>query len=144
MDTRIKNNIYTILDVLAKESREKGISASLTGDQLLNTTPLISSEINDAVTLLVQAGLAEWIRIPGTAPYTFSAVKITPRGKYEYERTESIISQSPASRTMTILPPTPIGSPYGFEDEDWEAVSESKANLNRLRVVLGFQFSSGE
>jgi len=132
MARSIEENIKIILDALSKESREKGINASSTGDQLAGATNLTAGEINDAVTLLVESGLAEWIRTLGSAPYTFRAVTITPRGKYEHERAESIPSQTPESITMPIRPPVPIGSPYGFQDEDWEAVSGSKANLGKF------------
>jgi hypothetical protein len=41
-----------------------------------------------------------------------------------------------------MLPPAPIGSPYGFLDEDWEAVSEKKHQSQVLYTVFGHQFSS--
>ncbi|UCF06067.1 MAG: hypothetical protein JSV33_03280 [bacterium] len=39
-------------------------------------------------------------------------------------------------------PPAPVGSPYGFTDEDWEFVAERKARSDRLFSVLGHQFES--
>jgi hypothetical protein len=42
----------------------------------------------------------------------------------------------------SILPPSPIGSPYGFTDEDWEAVAERKVKSDKLYAVLGHQFVS--
>lgn len=33
--------------------------------------------------------------------------------------------------------------PYGFEDEDWEIVAAGKERMDQLRVVFGFQFTSG-
>lgn len=76
MAKSIEKNINIILDLLAKESREKGINASSTGDQLAGATNLTAGEINDAVALLVESGLAEWLRTLGTAPYTFNTVTV--------------------------------------------------------------------
>jgi hypothetical protein len=39
-------------------------------------------------------------------------------------------------------PMTPVGSPYGFTDEDWETVSEKKSRGSTLSVVFGYQFES--
>ena len=40
------------------------------------------------------------------------------------------------------MPPAPIGSPYGFSDEDWEHIAQLKSKTAELRVVLGYQFNS--
>ncbi len=50
---------------------------------------------------------------------------------------------SGCSSTATIRPSSPVGSPYGFEDEDWEIVADRKERKDQLRVVFGFQFASG-
>ena len=47
-----------------------------------------------------------------------------------------------ASGGSVPLPPVPIGSPYGFHDEDWETVATRKADAGVLNVVLGLQFES--
>ena len=45
-------------------------------------------------------------------------------------------------KPMIHEPMTPVGSPYGFTDEDWENVLEKKSLGNRLSVVFGYQFES--
>jgi len=49
-------------------------------------------------------------------------------------------SSTPAA--VPLLPPAPIGSPYGFTDEDWETVSQRRGQSGRLFAVLGHQFQS--
>ena len=44
--------------------------------------------------------------------------------------------------SVDIRPPSPVGSPFGFTDEDWETVAERKSNPQRLFTVLGHQFES--
>lgn len=111
-------------------------------------TGLTPSEINDAVTILVENGYAEWLRFLGTHPYAFGNVLITPRGRYEYERAQAVAAPSAPAQEVRVggpvitPPPTPIGSPYGFGDEDWEIVAERKGAADRLNVVLGYQFES--
>jgi hypothetical protein len=38
--------------------------------------------------------------------------------------------------------PTPVGSPYGFEQRDWDFVAAEKKKANVLKVVFGFQYKS--
>jgi hypothetical protein len=118
------------------------------GSAVQGGTELEPSQINDAVAILVENGYAEWLRFLGTAPFKFGNVWITPRGRFEYERAQAANQPqaAPAEQVAAIPrivpPPTPIGSPYGFQDEDWELVSERKGSVDRLNVVLGYQFTS--
>ena len=67
----------------------------------------------------------------GARPYNFGVVRVTPRGLYEYERTRSDApARSSSSSTTTILeqslrirPPQPVGSPFGFTDQDWRPLT---------------------
>ncbi|GAF69604.1 unnamed protein product, partial [marine sediment metagenome] len=78
-----------------------------------------------------------------TSPFDFGYVWITPRGKLEYERANKEQERSSADMTTTIHQPiTPVGSPYGFRDEDWEIVAEKKSLGNMLLVVFGYPFKS--
>lgn len=54
-------------------------------------------------------------------------------------RTELEILQK---KEMEKRPPTPIGSPYGFNDEDWLIVAARKEKADTLYAILGFQFQS--
>jgi len=108
-------------------------------------------EVNDSIALLERAGFVEWRRYLGTGPFNFGQVWITPIGRYEAERISGSMFSDPeslqqvppdASRGQVSLPPAPIGSPYGFRDEDWEVIAERKSQADRLNVVMGCQFES--
>lgn len=114
--------------------------------QITNLTP---PDINDAIYLLHSAGYVDWRQYLGTAPYNFGNVWITPVGRYEAERVSGVfadeLEMKPSSakpRQQISLPPAPIGSPYGFTDEDWEFIAQQKDLSDRLIVVMGYQFKS--
>jgi hypothetical protein len=111
--------------------------------------------------LLVEAGHAEWIQTFGTAPFDFAEAMITSRGRYEWQRHQAaleglkaaatqpnastaptITSTETATMSVAIRPPSPVGSPFGFTDEDWETVAERKSNTQQLFTVFGHQFES--
>lgn len=137
----IEENMWQVLRALAEAPREESGEAWMSGDQIRETTNLSPSEINDAINLLVAQGLVEWRQTMGTHPFEFVQVTITSRGRYEIERRETAGAQV-ERRIAGTLPPAPLGSPYGFTDEDWEIVTERKSNLNEVRVVLGCPFQS--
>lgn len=141
MAKSIQENAAIILESLATFPRDSFGRAEVSGDQLAGRTNLTAYEINDAVSLLVNSGYAEWIQTLGTAPYEFHSVSITPLGRYEFERLQDQTKKE-ATIAEVIRPPVPIGSPYGFHDEDWETVSRRKADFNNFFVVLGYQFNS--
>jgi hypothetical protein len=137
------------LDALARAPREEYMEAK----ELLTMTGLEAGRINDAMALLVESGYAEWIQELGTAPFEFSEATITPRGRYEYQRVTEATGlnqqeqpgeryQRPMEDRVPARPPAPVGSPYGFTDEDWEIVAERKSQADHLYVILGYQFVS--
>lgn len=155
MPNTIAENAGRILQVLYEADSD----SQLDGGELAAASGLNAREINDAVTILVENGYAEWLRFLGTAPFEFGAVHITARGRFEFERARAANTarspeSTPASGRPPIPesqeasvpsinpPPSPIGSPYGFADEDWEIVAERKGARDRLNVVLGYQFAS--
>ncbi|MDQ3522820.1 MAG: nucleotide-binding protein [Gemmatimonadota bacterium] len=123
-------------------------SAQHRGPDVQAATGLTPKQINDAVTILVENGYATWHRFLGTAPFDFGIVHITSRGRHEYEvaRREADVEQTASIRDTkigAISPPrTPVGSPYGFQDEDWEIVTARRSATDKLYVVLGYQFES--
>lgn len=133
--------------ILHKLAAQQPIDATgritLHSSKLQELTKLSPAQLNDAIELLEESGLIEVMRSLGTYPYTFYQITITPRGKYEVERKQTEISPS-AERPVesSLLPPAPIGSPFGFTDEDWEVVAERKAKVNEISVVFGYQFES--
>lgn len=126
----------------------------MTGPVIGEITGLPPHEINDAAAILEQSGYIDWVRYLGTEPYDFDRVWVTPLGRYEAERAQSVLAQpldlkgvakkagEPGSGGNVSLPPTPIGSPYGFNDEDWELIASHKAATDHLTVVMGYQFVS--
>lgn len=152
MPSTIAENAGRILKVLY----EADPNAQLDGEAIAAASGLTAREINDAVTILVENGFAEWLRFLGTSPFEFGVVFITSRGRFEFERLQPAASGSAeegslprgtsASSTAATPninpPPSPVGSPYGFGDEDWEIVAERKGARDRLNVVLGYQFTS--
>lgn len=135
--TEIERNATLILRSLAVKPRD----TALKGPEVAAATGLEPGDINDAVRLLDEAGLVEWLQTLGTAPYDFNQVEITSRGRYELQRLDGPEQDSPASAT-TMRPPLPVGSPYGFTDEDWEMAALRKADASVLNVVLGMKFES--
>jgi len=136
----IKENAGIILTTLYTESK-KPTQLEIDGERIQNLTKLEPDQINDAVAILRDNGYVEWQQFMGTAPFEFSYVEITPRGKAEYERA---LEQSKNAHTVSAInpAPTPVGSPYGFQDTDWELVAERKAKRSKIFVVVGYQFAS--
>lgn len=148
MSSSVENSIQRLLQTLASVERDDTGEAWVSGRQLQENTDLSPAEINDAATILRERGLVEWRQYLGTAPFIFGQLTITPRGRYELslmEEQELRARTRPSdARTLQLLqlPVTPVGSPYGFTDLDWEIIAERKSTLNELRVVLGCQFES--
>jgi len=139
----VEENAGIVLRVLSQLPRDGMGHAEISGQELVTNTGLDPAEINDAVTILVEGGYAEWRQYLGTAPFVFGTVSLTARGRFEYEKAEKEApSKKIAERTMRF--PTPVGSPYGFQDQDWEFLSEKKEKTDRLYVVFGFQFASSK
>ena len=81
MAQSIEENAQIILKTLA-ERPSAGVGAEeVPGEDLAAITGLSPDRINDAVAILVDAGFVEWLQELGTAPYLFSVVWITPRGR---------------------------------------------------------------
>ena len=142
--------LLVLLDKM-RETRPEHPEAE--GATLQEITGLSLHDINDGIALLERSGYVEWRQYLGTAPYNFGHVWITPVGRYEAERASSMLAEplpitaanpegKPSRRGQVSLPPTPIGSPYGFHDEDWEVIAERKARSNQQIVVMGYQFVS--
>ena len=154
--TQIDRDAGTVLKILAEAPRGEYVDRN----EVAQLSALPPDRVNDAVALLVDSGYAEWIQTFGTAPYDFNAAMITSRGRYEFQRVASVVEHAasrsedsqgqpqrsvgddPNSIREVTLPPAPIGSPYGFTDEDWEAVSDRKHQAQVLYAVLGHQFAS--
>lgn len=146
----IATNVLTLLATMRGTTDTRG---EVDGPTLAEITSLSPNDLNDAVSLLQRSGYVEWRQYLGTGPYEFGHVWITPVGRYESERVSSIIAEPldikasteprrSAKPSSISLPPTPIGSPYGFNDEDWEFIAQQKDRASQLTVVMGYQFNS--
>ncbi len=155
--TQIDQDAIRILDVLAQAPRGDYVERN----QIAEGAGLPPDRVNDAMALLVNSGNAEWIQTFGTAPFDFNSAMITSRGRYEHQRIHmeadlrSLLSRNfleedgqgrlgpgQVSIDLAIRPPAPIGSPFGFTDQDWEVVAGRKKDPQRLYTVLGHQFAS--
>jgi len=143
MAKTVEENAAIVLEALYKEFPKTKGQFEIDGKRVQELTGLSPQEINDAMSILIDADYVEWLQYLGTAPFDFGHVWITPRGKLEYERAKEEYERSPTDmKAMIHEPMTPVGSPYGFTDEDWETVAEKKSLGNTLSVVFGYQFKS--
>lgn len=141
MASTIKENAGIILTALYEEAQKQEAEEEVTAQRVQELTKLEPQQINDAVAILRDSGYVEWQQYMGTHPFDFGFVEITPRGKAEYERAVEQ-SKKPQSAPAITPPATPVGSPYGFQDSDWELVAERKSKLSKIFVVVGYQFRS--
>jgi hypothetical protein len=159
MPTELELSQDLILKYLHDLTNKKGVSDYVSPQDIQKATELKPLQINQAVELLNSNGLVEWLQPMGTAPFSFAFVRLTSRGEYEFQRKEAALKtaqlatkehrrdETPSIQEMIAAllerkPPSPIGSPYGFTDKDWETVSAWKANKNILYVVFGCKFDS--
>lgn len=149
----LQKNATDILLLLAKFRDRSDSQGEIDGISLADLTNLPPREINDAVALLENSGYVEWVQTISSAPFNFYQVWLTPIGRYEAERIGGIFGNvielskrqlrddTSGGRNLN-LPPAPIGSPYGFNEEDWEVIAQRKGRPDVLTVVLGYQFCS--
>jgi hypothetical protein len=147
LQRNIENNTHVILETLATEAPVDEVGrASLDGSRLQDLTELTSSEINDAVAVLADLGFVEPFRALGTYPFTFYIVTLTSRGRYEYQRriieSTSKIEEVETPDRRNLIPRTPVGSPFGFTDLDWDTATKRTHDTSKLYVVFGYQFKS--
>jgi hypothetical protein len=111
--------------------------------ELQDMSQLSPVDLNDAIGYLEDVGAVEVTRALGTGPFEFDSVVVEPRGRFLYDEMRA---QEKKRREELISPPDrsihPIGSPDGFTEEDWEAVSLQKENDRILYVVLCMQCES--
>lgn len=147
MSTQIEADASAVLEVLVKARDEAAaagggdqVSEEVTGAQLQEALTLAPERINDAIALLEINGYAEVEKFLGTAPFDFGVALATPLGRLEYQRAALATGPSEASAVPRLA--VPVGSPYGFEEEDWEHVESERGRIDVLKVVCGYQFES--
>lgn len=115
------------------------------GEQIKQITGLSPDDINDAVVYLEDLGSIEVNNWIGTRPYNFGAVMVNSLGKYLYHEIKKKTDEVEKEGEKKLLPERPInpvGSPYGFTDDDWEFVSLRGGDRSTLNVVFGLQYES--
>ena len=146
----IAADVLRLLTQAREQAKGRG---EIDGPTITQVTGLEPHDVNDAVTLLHDSGYVEWVQYLDTVDYDFAQVWVTPAGRMEGERLSAIFAEplrldarQPSTdanpKTPVSLPPSPIGSPYGFSDEDWEHIAQVRSRTSELRVVLGYQFKS--
>jgi hypothetical protein len=149
VSTQIEADATAVLEVLVRARDEAAaaggvdqISEEVTGAQLQDALELSPERINDAIALLEINGYAEVEKFLGTAPFDFGMALATPLGRLEHQRaalpTEAGTAETGGLPRLAV----PIGSPYGFQEEDWEYVESERGRVDVLKVVLGYQFES--
>ncbi|MEX2182212.1 MAG: hypothetical protein WD771_09235 [Gemmatimonadaceae bacterium] len=147
MPSSIAENAALLLNALYDGEQDQQWS----GKELASATDLSPADINNAVAILDDYGHVEIMRFLGTAPFNFGYVEITPRGRFEIEKQRTAVRHAESSATAPTASPapmrltaplTPVGSPFGFTDYDWEIVASRRGDAQHLNVVLGCQFES--
>jgi len=142
MAKTIEENAPVILSTLVNQEPDKMGHHLLSAKGLQEATKLSPAEINDAVSILEDSGYVETLKALGSAPFLFVVVTLTSRGKYEYERLSKETKETKVQAKQISIPVSPVGSPFGFTDGDWEFVSGRKSESKKIHVVFGFQFES--
>ncbi len=143
----IEQDALYILKILV----EKGTKRA-SGKMIKEETDFDAETINDAINYLEDLNAVDVLRGMGTSPYNFFNIGVTSRGRYLYheifsDQQGSIIDENPTNeekltKSLPERPLNPVGSPYGFTDEDWESVALKKQDKNHLNVVFGLQYKS--
>lgn len=134
-----ENAVKILTTLIEKEVKE------VQGKQIEQMTGLSPEDINDAVGYLEDLGAVDVIKWLGTAPYNFGAVMVNSRGKYLYheiKKKTDKVKKEDEKKLLPERPVNPVGSPYGFTDDDWEFVSLRKEDRSTLNVVFGLQYES--
>jgi len=158
----IKDDATTLLIRLAQLQRTHPNLRTeyIDGPELNKLLPIGPERLSDAVALLEESGYLDVLKTFGTAPYDFSDVMVTSRGRFEAERLAEAAVE-PANTPEEIPAPIdgpstrddrshstvmrfaqPVGSPFGFTVADWEGVSLDHEDASRLIVGFGHQWDS--
>lgn len=136
----VEENAVKILTTLIEKNVKQAQGKQI--EQIIGLSP---EDINDAVDYLVDLGSVEVIRGLGTVPYTFGAIMVNSRGKFLYHEMKKRTDEVEKEKEKKLLPErpvNPVGSPFGFTDDDWEFVSLRREDRSTLNVVFGLQYES--
>lgn len=85
MSSHLSKNVVLLLKTLAELPRDSIGRAYISGQELQKKTGLSPSAINDAIEILEESRFVKCERALGSAPYNFTGVQITPRGRLNLE-----------------------------------------------------------
>lgn len=115
---------------------------SIWNKDLAERSKLEPQILNDSISYLKDIGAISTDNFLGTHPYTFGIVNVLPRGRYIYNE---IIDEQKRTRDENAMPKrqtNPVGSPYGFTEDDWEYVELKRRQANIIYIIFGYQFES--
>lgn len=146
----IEQNALYVLKILVDNNMQLA-----SGKKIEEVTNFDPQAINDAIEYLEDLNAVKVMRYLGTSPYDFGQVEVNTRGRYLYhelfsdeESKGTILTEDEinppilAGKKLPERPYNPLGSPYGFTEDDWETVSLKKKNRCKLNVVFGLQYES--
>lgn len=149
----LKKLMLTLLDYETKMGRDNYAEGSV----LSKMSALSPEELSDAVDLLESNGFLSVQRYLGTHPYTFGEIAFTARGRASAKDLKNQLAAQSVQAKMVAEKYTrdqteeapiaklnlfPTGSPFGFNDDDWDTVKLRRDEINKLIVVFGHQWSS--
>ena len=85
----VQSNMEKILRWLYEKDKENS-EMWYKGPTVQEYLQIRIQDMNDAVTILYENGFIDRMNWLGTAPYSFGQIRINPRGKYEFEKKDSI------------------------------------------------------
>jgi hypothetical protein len=148
----IEDDATTLLITMADYGKEPNDPAKghyvFDALELQSMTEIEPHRLNDAVNVLEEGGLVKARRYAGMQPFQFGKLELTSRGRLEAERvqgartTQKSVGPEVSGEESVSHSPLPVGSPYGFTDQDWEAVSLDRDDGGRLVVAFGYQWNS--
>ena len=144
MAKTVQENAGVILEALYSESSNVSSQFEIDGERIQKLIKINPQEINDAVSILFDAGYIDWLQELGTHPFDFSCVWITPRGKVEYERMNKETEQvSSTAKTITTTKLECALPAYGQSTECWFWTSVYQGNRKRRSIPSGNFRSNG-
>lgn len=128
--TEMEHDAGEVLAFLVDEGAVAEDGDEVEGATLTDALDLDPRRVNDAVALLERGGLVQAYRVMGTAPYEFGGVAVTSLGRFQRQKLitgqEGNAQPATTERGRFPQPGVPVGSPYGFKDEDWEFVASAE------------------
>ena len=137
-------NAYHLLEIMVKNGGKRYPNKSFHNKELQTKSELEHIDFIDALSYLENLGAVSTQTIFGIGYLGIFEIFLYPKGRfllaeYQVARENSNIS---SAHGISFAPFNPVGSPYGFTEEDWQIVARRKQDADTLYVVVGMQFQS--